>query len=326
VKRILSAVLGAALCTSLASFSAAAVAQAYPSKPITMVVPFPAGGITDNGARLFAKMLGDRLGQQVNVDNQGGASGTIAAQFVKRAKADGYTILYGTSGPMVAVHSLMKSVPYDTLKDFTPIYGLAETPMVLVTQVKSPYKNLGEMVEYARKNPGKLSFGSPGAGTAPHLAGELLKMNAKIDMLHVPYKGMAPAMTDLLGGRIDFMFDYAATIAPHVASGTLRPLALSTGTRLAAHPAIPTASELGYTQVNLAPWTGIFMPAGAPKEVVDKLTGAIESTVKDPAMLDYYHKGGQQPLDLKHDRFSKFIETELVKWKGLIERASVDRQ
>lgn len=303
-----------------------AIAQAYPTKPINLVVPFPAGGITDNGARLFARMLGERLGQPVTVDNQGGASGTIAAQFVRRARPDGYTILYGTSGPMVAVHSLMKSVPYDTLKDFTPVYGLAETPMVLVTPADSPFKTLPELVEYARKNPGKLTFGSPGLGTAPHLAGEMLKTAAKIDMLHVPYKGMAPAMSDLLGGRIRLMFDYAATIAPHVASGAIRPVALSTATRLASHPNIPTPSEGGFPQVNIAPWTGIFLPAGTPNDVVEKLTVAIESTVKDPVMVDYYQKGGQVSLNLRRDKFVPFIEAEIPKWKSLIERSGVERQ
>lgn len=324
--KVFNAVLGAAFGLALVATSPTALAQAYPSKPVTMIVPFPAGGVTDNGARLLAKVLGEKLGQPVTVENQGGASGTIAAAYVKRARADGYTFLYGTSGPMVAVHSLMKSVPYDTLKDFTPVYGLAETPMVLVVNARSPHKNFADIVEFARKNPGKLSFGSPGSGTAPHLAGELVKINAKVDMLHVPYKGMAPAMNDLLGERIDYMFDYMATIAPHVASGTLRPIAISTGKRISSLPAVPTVAESGYPQVNLAPWTGVFLPVGTPKEVVSKLADAFNAASNDPVMLEYTQKNGQQPLNLRGERFTKFIEAELVKWKGLIERSGVERQ
>jgi len=327
VKRVLKAVLGAAFGLGLVAASPAALAQAsYPSKPVTMVVPFPAGGVTDNGARIFAKVLGEKLGQSITVENQGGASGTIAAAFVKRARADGYTFLYGTSGPMVAVHSLMKSVPYDTLKDFTAVYGFSETPMVLVVNAKSPHKSFADVVEFARKNPGKLSFGSPGTGTAPHLAGELVKINAKVDMLHVPYKGMAPAMTDLLGERIDMMFDYMATIEPHLASGAVRPIAISTDKRIPGLPEVPTVAESGYPQVNLAPWTGVFLPAGTPRDVTQKLADALDAASKDPVIVEYTQKNGQRPLNLRGERFTRFIESELVKWKAIIERSGVERQ
>lgn len=317
--RLFTAVLSA--CGILAA--APAAADTYPSKPIKLVVPFPAGGVTDHGARLLAKLLAEELGQSVVVENHSGASGMIGAQAVMNANADGYTLLYGTSGPMAAIHSLMKNVPYDTLKSFIPVYGLAETPMVLVTHKNSPYKNFGELIEYAKKNPGKVTFGSPGAGTAPHLAGELVKTAAGVDMLHIPYKGTAPASTDLLAGRIDLMFDYAAPTAPHVAAGNLRPLVLSTAKRLAVSPDIPTATEVGYPQVNLAPWTGIFAPAGTPRAVIDKLVPALDKTAKSKPMMDYYFKGGNAPTNLPPAEFVSFIEKEIPKWKALIERSGV---
>lgn len=306
--------------------SAPALADSYPTKPISMVVPFPAGGVTDNGARVFAKVLGEKLGQPITVENQGGASGVIATQYVKRAQPDGYTILYGTSGPMVAVHSLMKSVPYDTLKDFIPVFAIAETPMILVVNAKSPYKSFDELVQFARKNPGKPTFGSPGLGTAPHLAGELVKKSAKVDMLHVPYKGMAPAMMDLLGERLDFVFDYMSTTAPHLASGAVRALAISTGARISSLPDVPTIAESGYPEVNLAPWTGIFVPAGTPKDVVEKLASAMEETAKHPVVEELSQKNGQRQLNLRGEDFSRFVEGELVKWKALIESSGVERK
>ncbi|MET0208432.1 MAG: tripartite tricarboxylate transporter substrate binding protein, partial [Burkholderiaceae bacterium] len=184
----------------LAATTASAQPESYPSRPITMVIPFPAGGVTDVSARVMAKVLGDKLAQPIVIENYGGASGVIGAQAVLKARPDGYTILYGTSGPMVAVQAMMKPPPYDTLKSFVPLYGLTETPMVLVTTTNTPFHSLAELVDYARKNPGKVNFGSPGLGTSPHLAGELLKSAANIDMVHVPYKGTAAASADLLGG------------------------------------------------------------------------------------------------------------------------------
>lgn len=316
-RRLAATAVGA--CMILAS--AAAAAQSYPSKPVKLVIPFPAGGVTDNGARLFAKLLGEKLGQPIIVENFGGASGMIGAQAVQKAQPDGYTVLYGTSGPMVAIQSLMKKVPYHPLKDFIPVYGLTETPMVLVTHKSSPFKTFPELIDYAKKNPGKVTFGSPGNGTAPHLAGELVNIAAGVDMLHVPYKGTAPASADLLGERIDLMFDYAQPIAQHVSSGKLRTLVLSTAKRLAISPDIPTASELGYPAVNLAPWTGLFVPAGTPKEVIDKLVQASDAAVREKAMQDYYYSGGNSPLHLKPAEFAKFIEKEIPKWKELIERS-----
>ncbi|VWX61688.1 MFS transporter [Burkholderiales bacterium 8X] len=305
----------------LAVSSVSAQPENYPSRPITMVIPFPAGGVTDGSARLMAKVLGDKLGQPIVIENYGGASGVIGAQAVLKAKPDGYTILYGTSGPMVAVQAMMKPPPYDTLKSFVPLYGLTETPMVLVATTSSPYRTLAELIDYARKNPGKVNFGSPGLGTSPHLAGELLKSAANIDMVHVPYKGTAAASADLLGGNIQLMFDYAQPIAGHVATGKLRPLVLSTSKRLAVAPDIPTATELGYPQVNLAPWTGLFLPIGTPQAIVDKLVPAVEAALKDPLVVDNFYKGGNNALNMPPDKFRKFIESETPKWRSLIEKS-----
>jgi len=178
---------------ALAVIPVGVMAEEYPSRPVKMIVPFPVGGVTDMGARIFAKALGDKLGQPIVIENRGGVGGVLGTSIVKRATPEGYTILYGTSGPMVVVESTMKSVPYDSLEDFTPLAALAEIPMVLVVNAKSPFKTLAELIKFAKANPGKLTFASAGLGTAPNLAMEMLKDGAQIDLLHVPYKGLAEA-------------------------------------------------------------------------------------------------------------------------------------
>jgi tripartite-type tricarboxylate transporter receptor subunit TctC len=316
------------LCLSLASLMigiAAANGQPYPNRPITIVVPFAAGGLADSSARQLAQVLKNQLGRAVIVENRPGAGGTIGARSVQAANPDGYTLLYGSVGPMVGSLYLIKDLPYHPLKDFVPIYGLTETPMVLVTQSTKPYKNLKELVAYAKAYPGKVTYGSVGLGSTLHLISMMLEQSGEIQMLHVPYKGSAPALNDLLGGQIDILFDYLPTSSPHIEAGTLRALAVSSSKRVPGYD-IPTASEEGLAGVVLSPWYGIFAPKGTPAEVVEKLSTSFAQAAKTPAVVQYNHVAGAVPLDLGPIEFAKFIDAEIAKWKDLIEKSGATAQ
>jgi len=313
LKRALAAVL------TLLSFSSFGQGV-YPNRPITIVVPFAAGGLADASTRQLAAVLKDQLGQAVIVENKVGAGGTIGARSVQQAKPDGYTLLYGSVGPMVGSLYLVKDLPYHPLKDFVPVRGLTETPMVLVTQSTKPYKTLPELVAYAKVNPGKVSYGSVGLGSTLHLASVLLEQSARIQMNHIPYKGSAPALNDLLGGQIDVLFDYLPTSSPHIESGKLRALAVSSSRRVPGRN-IPTATEQGLPDVVLSPWYGIFAPLGTPAEIVQKLSAALSQAQKKQVVIDYDFTAGAVPLDLGPREFSAFIEMEIVKWKVLVEKS-----
>ncbi len=309
-----------ALVALLALSSLPAFGQSFPNRPITIVVPFAAGGLADASARQLATSLKDQLGQPVIVDNKVGAGGTIGARAVQKAKPDGYTLLYGSVGPMVGSLYLVKDLNYHPLKDFVPVHGLTETPMVLVTQSTKPYKTLSELVAYAKANPGKVSYGSVGVGSTLHLASVLLEQSAKIQMNHIPYKGSALALTDLIGGQIDVLFDYLPTSTPYLESGKLRALAVTSSKRVPGR-AIPTAAEQGLPDVVLSPWYGMFAPAGTPPEVVHKLSAAFSQALKKQAVIDYNFTAGAVALDLGPREFSTFIDKEIVKWKDLVEKS-----
>jgi tripartite-type tricarboxylate transporter receptor subunit TctC len=316
------------LCFSLASLImgiAAASGQPYPSRPIMIVVPFAAGGLADSSARQLAQALKNQLGRAVIVENRPGAGGTIGARSVQGANPDGYTLLYGSVGPMVGSLYLIKDLPYHPLKDFIPIYGLTETPMVLVTQSTKPYKSLKELVAYAKAYPGKVTYGSVGLGSTLHLISMMLEQSGEIQMLHVPYKGSAPALNDLLGGQIDILFDYLPTSSPQIEAGTLRALAVSSSKRVPGYD-IPTASEQGLNGVVLSPWYGIFAPKGTPAEVVEKLSAAFAQAAETPAVVQYNHVAGAVPLGLGPIEFAKFIDAEIAKWKDLIEKSGATAQ
>jgi tripartite-type tricarboxylate transporter receptor subunit TctC len=316
------------LCLSLASLMigmAAANGQRYPNRPITIVVPFAAGGLADSSARQLAQVLKNQLGRAVIVENRTGAGGTIGARSVQGANPDGYTLLYGSVGPMVGSLYLIKDLPYHPLKDFIPIYGLTETPMVLVTQSTKPYKSLKELVAYAKAYHGRVTYGSVGLGSTLHLISMMLEQSGEIQMLHVPYKGSAPALNDLLGGQIDILFDYLPTSSPHLEAGTLRALAVSSSKRVPGYD-IPTASEQGLNGVVLSPWYGIFAPKGTPAEVVEKLSTAFAQAAETPAVVQYNHVAGAVPLDLGPIEFAKFIDAEIAKWKDLIEKSGATAQ
>lgn len=311
-------VLSVAAATALSA--AGAFAQDFPSKPITWVVGFSPGGISDQGARMVAKTFGEKIGQPIIVENKPGAGSIVAAESVAQAKPDGYTVLYASNGMMAANKSLYKKLSYDPLTSFTLIHGMGSSPMVVVVPENSPFKTLKDLIEHAKKNPSKLTFASVGNGTAAHLAPELLSKQAGIKMVHVPYKGSAPGMTDLLAGRIDLMFDYSIVVKPQIDGGKLRALAQTGPKRMVSHPDVPTLAELGFPQAQFAAWATLVGPAGMPQPIVDKLAKAFNEALKDPGIIKYHEDQGVLLMpDVDGPKLKPFIVSEQAKFKEMIE-------
>ena len=311
-------VLSVAAATALAASGAAA--QDFPNKPITWVVGFSPGGISDQGARMVAKTFGEKIGQPIIVENKPGAGSIVAAESVAQSKPDGYTVLYASNGMMAANKSLYKKLSYDPLTSFTLIHGMGSSPMVVVVPENSPFKTLKDLIEHAKKNPGKLTFASVGNGTAAHLAPELLSKQAGIKMVHVPYKGSAPGMTDLLAGRIDLMFDYSIVVKPQIDGGKLRALAQTGPKRMVSHPDVPTLAELGFPQAQFAAWATLVGPAGMPQPIVDKLAKAFNEALKDPGIIKYHEDQGVLLMpDVDGPKLKPFIVSEQAKFKEMIE-------
>lgn len=297
-----------------------AAAQDFPNKPITWVVGFSPGGISDQGARMVAKTFGEKIGQPVIVENKPGAGSIVAAESVAQAKPDGYTVLYASNGMMAANKSLYKKLSYDPLTSFTLIHGMGSSPLVVVVPETSPFKTLKDLIDFAKKNPEKLTFASVGNGTAAHLAPELLSKQAGMKMTHVPYKGSAPGMTDLLAGRIDLMFDYSIVVKPQIEGGKLRALAQTGPKRMVSHPDVPTLAELGYPQAEFAAWATLVGPAGMPQPIVDKLAKAFNEALKDPGIIKYHEDQGVLLMpDVDGPKLKPFIVSEQAKFKEMIE-------
>lgn len=316
----------AALSLGFMTLGAAAPASAaYPEKPIRLVVGFSAGGTTDVTARILAKEMGDALGTAVVVENKPGAGSNIATDQVKRSAADGYTLL------MVAVTStinqtLYKNINFDLNTDFEPVALAVRVPNVLVVNPSVPANSVQELVEYAKSNPGKLNFASSGSGTSIHMAGELFKMLADIDVLHIPYKGSSPAVTDLLGGQVDFMFDNMPSAWPHVESGKLRALAVTTEDRSETAPDLPTMQESGFPTFDVSSWFGVIAPKGTPAEVVEKLNTVIREALKDENVKSRLADLGAVPADTTPEEFGQFIKAEVDGWAPVVKAsgATVD--
>jgi len=290
---------------------------AYPDKPVRIVVGFSAGGTTDVIARIMAKELTESLGQSFVVENKPGAGSNIATDQVKRADPDGYTLLF------VAVTSainqtLYKNVNFDLTKDFTPVALGAKVPNILVVNPQVPVKTVQELVDYAKKNPGKLAFASSGSGTSIHMAGELFKMQTGIDVLHVPYKGSAPAVTDLIGGQVQFMFDNMPSSWPHVQSGKLRALAVTTTDRSKSAPDVPTMKESGFANFDVSSWFGLIAPAGTPPEVVNKLNAAMVKALDKPEVQLSFEKLGAVGVKTTPAEFGQFIKSEVDGWAPVV--------
>ena len=311
-----------ALC--LAAGSAAVFAQAaYPNKPVRIIVPYPAGGTTDIIARIAANQLTERLKQSFIVENKAGASGAIGSQAVAQAAPDGYTLVMATASSHGINSALQKSLPYDAVKDFAPITVVANTPNIIVANPSVPVKTLQDLIALAKKEPGKINFGSTSAGGSPHMSAELLKMMAGIDMTHVPYKGAAPMLTDLIGGQVQIGFDNLPSTIGFVKSGKVRALAVTTAKRWPGAPDIPTVAESGVPGYEVSGWFGLLAPAGTPKEILDKIQTTISEAVKTPAVAKQLNDLGAEPVANKPEVFAQEIKDDVEKWRKVVKTTGV---
>ncbi|MCO4862661.1 tripartite tricarboxylate transporter substrate binding protein [Cupriavidus sp. WGlv3] len=314
--------LRAALVLSAASalLPAAAGAEEFPQHPVRMVLPYPAGGPTDLLARVVAVKMGESLGQGVVVDNKPGASGMIGAEAVARAAPDGYTILANASLHVINP-SIQPKMRYDAFKDFVPITQLADVPLVLVVGNASPVKTVQDLIAYARREGGALNFGSAGNASAQHLAGESFKLAARVPMQHVPYKGSAPALTDLMGGQIQLMFDSMPSAMPFIKSGKLRAIAVTTPRRASALPDIPTVAESGLPGFDISTWYGLWAPRGTPAAVVKKLATHAAAALKRPDVRQQYADMGAEPVGSSPADFARYNAAEGRKWAEIVRRS-----
>ena len=302
---------------------AAAAQDAWPSKPITFVVPYPPGGPTDLMARLIATPLSKRLNVPVVVENKAGASGNIGTVQVVRAKADGHTILLAASGNLAGNQYLYKKLGFDPVKDLAPVMQISRFPLVLEVSEKSPIKNFKDYVNHARKADNRVTFGSAGNGTPQHLGGELFKATAKVDISHVPYKGAGPAIVDLMGGQITSMFDILGSSMQHIQSGKFRPLAVTTKARSAMLPQVPTISELGYPDFDYYAWHGISTTAGTPQPVIARLNAELRGIFSDEAFKAKWLEIGSEVVAGTPEQFDAVIKTEARKMDGLIRTLNI---
>jgi tripartite-type tricarboxylate transporter receptor subunit TctC len=291
---------------------------AFPDKPLRLVVPFPAGGAADLMARGLAQHLGEQLGQQVVIDNRGGAGGTVACEIVARAPADGYTLLFGTMGTQAINPALYPKLRYDPLKDFAPIALTHITPRVLVVGPSVKARTVGELVAAAKAKPGQLTYGSAGNGSSSHLSGALFESLAGVDLVHVPYKGSAPLLTDLLAGRVDATFDSFTVYEEHIRSGRVHALAVTSRTRMAALPQVPTVAEAGLAGYEVSNWLGLLAPAGTSREVVSALHAAVVRAMADAAMKRQLTALGIEPTASTPDEFAALVRGEIPKWARIV--------
>jgi tripartite-type tricarboxylate transporter receptor subunit TctC len=316
----LISIVGRALCVAIAALAAstAAAQGAYPNKPVRIVVPFPAGGTTDLLARSAAQKLSEAWSQQVIVDNRPGAAGNIGSELVAKSPGDGYTLLMGTVGTHAINASLYAKMPYDHVKDFVPVILVAGVPNVLVVHPSVPVNSVQELIAYAKANPGKLNFASSGNGTSIHLSGELFKTMTGVQMAHIPYKGSAPAITDLLGGQVQLMFDNLPSALPYIKAGKLRALAVTSTTRAPALPDAPTVAESGVPGFEASSWFGLLAPAGTPRDVVIKINGEVAKWLDSPDAKEKLAAQGANVASGSPEDFAKHIQTETAKWAKVV--------
>jgi tripartite-type tricarboxylate transporter receptor subunit TctC len=303
-------------------FATSAMAQAWPSKPITLIVPFPAGGTTDVLARALADKLTPALGQSVIVESKPGAGATLGADFVAKSKPDGYTLLVGAVHHTIA-SSVYKKLPYDFQKDLLPITTIALVPNVLVVNPSTPAKNVAELVALLKAKPGFYTYGSNGNGTAQHLIGTQFQNATGTEMVHIPYKGSGPLATDLLGGQIAMSFDTVTPVLPHIKAGKLRPLAVTTAKRSSALPDVPTLDEAGLKGFNIGTWFGVLAPTGTPKELVARLNAEMVKIIQSPEFRKRMEEIGAEPIGNSTDHMAQQIKDETDKFAKLVKDAKV---
>jgi tripartite-type tricarboxylate transporter receptor subunit TctC len=312
----LLAVLSPALCVM-------AQQPSYPERPLTMVVTFTAGGSSDVLARAVANAMSSGLGKQVAVDNRPGAGGHVGAESVAHATPDGYTILFGTNGTLGIGPALYKNLRYDPAHDLSPVGILHKLPLLLIVNPSVPANNLRELIDYARANPGKLSFASAGPGTVSHLAGELFKEEAKIDILHVPYKGGGSTFPDLIAGRVSMMLETMPTALPLVRSGQMRAIGVTVKERSASAPDIPTLAESGLPEFDVSAWTGLFVPAGTPRDIVERLNAETVRIAGDKDYAAIIRSLGTDVASSSPEQFGKFVHDDVARWTEVIRHAGI---
>ncbi|MGA0598839.1 Bug family tripartite tricarboxylate transporter substrate binding protein [Enterovirga sp. CN4-39] len=323
--KVFGIALGCALGFT-ASLASVVAAEKYPAAMIRIIVPFPAGGTTDILARHVAQALGDKLKVNTIVENRPGASGIVGSEAVAKAAPDGGTLLVAATHHVINP-TLYRKLPYDTRKDFAPVALLATVPNALVVHPGVPAKTVADLIALAKKDPGKLSFGSTGVGGANHLAGEMFKLATGTDILHVPYRGAAPAMNDLLGGHIPMMFDSLPTVLPVASNGDLRVLGVTSLARAKSLPDVPTLDEAGVKGFEAMAWFGMYMSAGsAPGEPRQQLVAAVQEILASDAIKDAFSKLGVEPGTLFGDKFGGYVESEINKWGGVVKSAQVPLQ
>jgi tripartite-type tricarboxylate transporter receptor subunit TctC len=302
--------------------SQAAAAQDFPSKPIKLIVPFPAGGPNDIIARIVGQRMSELTKQPIIIDNRGGQGGALGTDAVAKANPDGYTIGIVNAGALT-INQSMEKVSYETLKDLAPVTLVVTVPEMLVVAGNVPASNMAELVALARAKPGALNFASTGPGSLPHLAGELLKLTAKIDIVHVPYRGAAPAINDLLGQQVQMTFLDLPAILPHIRSGALRPIALGTTARAPTAPDVPTTVELGMPELRIENWYGMIAPAGTPPATIAALNRVTTTALADPAVKEKLADQGLTTVGDTPEQFREFIGSEIAKWAKVIKDAGV---
>ena len=311
------------LLVSVLAFPLIAIAQAWPSKPIRLVVPYPPGGSTDLLARTIGVKVGEALGQQVVVDNRAGAGGMLGSDIVARSAPDGYTILLGTGATHGLTLLLSKSVPYDPVKDFTPITAAVEVPIILVVHPSIPGTTAKDLIDWAKKNPGKLSYGSSGTGSPHHLSGELLKQISGTDMVHVPYKGAAPAVQDLMGNQIPAVFTTLSTALPHIKAGKIRAVGFVEAKRQQSVPEIPTIGESVPGYVMPASWLGFFGPANLPEAILARLNAEIVKAVNSPEVRGKLEAAGMPVVGTSADFFARMVRDDIETFRKIIAAAGI---
>jgi tripartite-type tricarboxylate transporter receptor subunit TctC len=305
------------ICVFLSCFTLQVFADNWPSKPITIIVPFPAGGGTDAFARPLSAQLTKNLGKQIIIDNRGGAGGTVGASIASKSAPDGYTFFMGAAHHAIAP-SIYPKLDYDIEKSFIPMMLVASPPQVIVINPKVPANDLKEFIQLLKKNPGKYNYGSAGNGSSHHLAGELFKMQTKTFITHIPYRGAGPALADLIAGQVDVMFDGLGSSSQHIKSGKIKALAVASEKRVPAFPNVPTATEAGVPGYVVSTWYGLWAPKGTPQDIVDKMQAEVTKAMNSPELSEIWVNNGSETPNMTGDAFAKFVSADIKRWAVVV--------